>query len=92
MQIEISGKAKAAVEKLVANGDFDSADEAIEAAVDLLSRQQAAYARYLDEKLEAGRRDAREGRHMPLTEESAEELKRQIREQGLARLASKPSG
>lgn len=87
MEVQLSEKARETIESLVRDGGYASAEQAVEAAVDLLAAKQKADLEHLKELVEEGRRDIEEGRYTVLTEESVAALKARIDAEGRARLA-----
>jgi len=81
MQIELTGQAQEVVEKLLASGDFSTADEAVAFALRIYS-DASPTPESLKAKLQEGLDDAQAGRVAPL---DIEDVKRRGRERLTAR-------
>jgi len=89
MQVEISERAQAAVDRLVANGDFASADEAIETALESLAEAREQYWQQVNELVEEGRQSLREQPGFVLTPENKAEFLAAVERRGRERLEAR---
>ena len=87
MQVNLSPQASQLLEHLIAQGSFQSADEAVEYALEFFQDHRPSW-ESLQAKIQAAREDVKTGRVMRL--ESDEELKEhfeEVKRQGRKRLA-----
>lgn len=89
MQVEISPETLETLEGLVREGDFESSEDALAAAVTLLAEKQRQYWERVNELVEEGRRSTSEGGGFILTRENKDEFVAEIARRGRERLATR---
>jgi Arc/MetJ-type ribon-helix-helix transcriptional regulator len=89
VKVELSEEAREAIEGLVREGGYETAEQAVDAAVALLAAKQKAYWERVNELVEEGRRDIEAGRYTVLTEDNRAAFISEIEARGRARLKAR---
>lgn len=87
MEVQLSDAARDAIMRRVANGDFPSADAAVDEAVRVLEEQHQDYVRYAQEAIDEGEADIKAGRVVEATPEFYESIRQRVKERIERRLA-----
>ncbi len=85
--MQLSDAARDAIMRRVANGDFPTADAAVDEAIRLLEAQHEDYVRYLQEAIAEGDADIEAGRVVEATPEFYESIKARVKQRIETRLA-----